>query len=303
MQYFPLFVDTTELKVLVVGGGEVASRKLDLLTRTRAEIRVISPEVSGDILAYETSGRIGLWRRGATEADIQDWDLIYLATADDRLNAELAALARTRGIWVNVVDSPQHCRFITPSIVDRGRLVVAISTAGAAPVFARDIRARLETWLPQSLAPLFDFVAARRDEVQARLSSTKLRRLFWETFFKLNGDRFDAATAEHYQDAFLDLTPGGEILLLDAHTRVDLLPLAAMPLLQRLDWVLSPGSLPLELTELLRRDAGRRELPGLSEITRLYEQGGRLLIYADSDKIAQLEAHFPMAKHLRGGSL
>ena len=303
MQYFPLFVDTVNLNVLLVGAGDVASRKLALLTRTEANIHVIAPQVNAEVQHYADADRILLSVRDVAHADIQNYDLVYLATANDYLNAELATLATARGIWVNAVDNPAFCRFITPSIVDRGRLVVAISTAGAAPVFARTIRSRLEASLPQSLKPLFDFVADRRVEVQQRLDSISTRRLFWERFFDTNGDRFDNRTLEHYQNAFDSLVSRGEILLLDDSTQVDLLPLAAMPLLQRLDWIYSQDKLSTELTELVRRDANRAELPSLSEVSKAYEQGMRLLLIADTSKINQLKAHFPMAKHLRPGAI
>ncbi|ABM24367.1 bifunctional precorrin-2 dehydrogenase/sirohydrochlorin ferrochelatase [Shewanella putrefaciens] len=303
MQYFPLFIDTINLNVLLVGAGEVASRKLALLTRTEANIHVIAPQVNTEVQRYAETGRILLSVREVVHADIQNYDLVYLATANDSLNAELATLATARGIWVNAVDNPAFCRFITPSIVDRGRLVVAISTAGAAPVFARTVRSRLEASLPQSLKPLFDFVADRRIEVQDRLKSTAERRLFWERFFETNGDRFDSWTLERYHNAFNHLLSRGEILLIEDVVQVDLLPIAAMPLLQRLDWIYSQGALSEALAELVRRDASRGELPALSELSKAYEQGTRMLLVADIQKINQLKAHFPMAKHLRPGAI
>lgn len=303
MQYFPLFIDTINLNVLLVGAGEVASRKLALLTRTEANIHVIAPQVNTEVQRYAETGRILLSVREVVHADIQNYDLVYLATANDSLNAELATLATARGIWVNAVDNPAFCRFITPSIVDRGRLVVAISTAGAAPVFARTVRSRLEASLPQSLKPLFDFVADRRIEVQDRLKSTAERRLFWERFFETNGDRFDCWTLERYHNAFNHLLSRGEILLIEDAVQVDLLPIAAMPLLQRLDWIYSQGALSEALAELVRRDASRGELPALSELSKAYEQGTRMLLVADIQKINQLKAHFPMAKHLRPGAI
>lgn len=303
MQYFPLFIDTINLNVLLVGAGEVASRKLALLTRTEANIHVIAPQVNTEVQRYAETGRILLSVREVVHADIQNYDLVYLATANDSLNAELATLATARGIWVNAVDNPAFCRFITPSIVDRGRLVVAISTAGVAPVFARTVRSRLEASLPQSLKPLFDFVADRRIEVQDRLKSTAERRLFWERFFETNGDRFDSWTLERYHNAFNHLLSRGEILLIEDAVQVDLLPIAAMPLLQRLDWIYSQGALSEALAELVRRDASRGELPALSELSKAYEQGTRMLLVADIQKINQLKAHFPMAKHLRPGAI
>jgi precorrin-2 dehydrogenase/sirohydrochlorin ferrochelatase len=236
-------------------------------------------------------------------ADIQNYDLVYLATADDSLNAEYASLATDRGIWVNAVDNPAFCRFITPSIVDRGRLVVAISTAGAAPVFARTIRSRLEVSLPRSLTPLFDFVADKRLEVQDKLESIATRRLFWERFFDTNGDRFDSRTLAHYQNAYENLVSRGEILLMDESTRAELLPIAVMPLLQGLDWIFSQNDLSVELAELVRRDANRAELPALSQLSQYYEQGMRVLLVADSHRIGLLKAHFPMAKHVRPGAI
>jgi len=98
MQYFPLFIDTVNLNVLLVGAGDVASRKLALLTRTEANIHVIAPEVNSEVQAYADKGRILLSQRSVVQADIQNYDLIYLATANDKLNSELATLATERGI-------------------------------------------------------------------------------------------------------------------------------------------------------------------------------------------------------------
>lgn len=303
MQYFPLFVDTKGLRVLIVGAGEVASRKLDLLARTEADIAVIAPEISDDIQRYAERKRVRVYQRDVQDADVHNVDVIYLATANDSLNADLATLASERGIWANVVDNPAFCRFITPSIVDRGRLVVAISTAGAAPVFARTIRSKLESLLPTSLKPLFDFVAERREEVQTKLDTTKARRLFWEAFFNLNGDKFDTDTLEHYQNAYLQLRAKGEILLMDNETSPQLLPIAAMPLLQRVDAVYSDIDLPETLSELLRRDASKVAMVSLSQLASGYDSGERVFIYADKTQIGTLKAHFPMAKHLRAGAL
>ncbi|EDQ01476.1 precorrin-2 dehydrogenase/sirohydrochlorin ferrochelatase family protein [Shewanella benthica] len=303
MQYFPLFVDTSKLKVLLVGAGDVASRKLALLARTYAEIVVIATDISAEVSKRAQQGRITLVKRAVVPEDITGFDLIYLATADDKLNAKFASIADERGIWVNVVDSPELCRFITPSIVDRGRLQIAISTAGAAPVFARELRARLESWLPLSLSPLFDFVAAKRKEVQQRLPEFKQRKLFWEHFFRANGDNFDDETPVHYDNGFQGLSIGGEILLMDDETQASLLPIAAMPLMQKLDHIFSLESLPFMLNEFIRRDAQRGKLPSLSELSKLYQGGQRCLVYADNETITQFKAHFPMAKHLRAGKI
>jgi len=303
MQYFPLFVDTAKLKVLLVGAGEVASRKLTLLARTEAEIVVIANDISDEVAQWAEQGRIKLIHRSVLTTDIQGVDLIYLATADEKLNAELASVADGLGIWVNVVDSPSLCRFITPSIIDRGRLQIAISTAGAAPVFARELRARLESWLPQSLSPLFDFVASKRKDVQQRLPDFKQRKLFWEHFFKANGDKFDIDTSVHYESGFDNLSINGEILLIDTETQAALLPIAALPLMQKLDFIFCSDELPFTLNEFIRRDAERGGLPSFSELSKRYEAGQRSLIYADKERVNQFKAYFPMAKHLKTGEI
>ncbi|WP_445945130.1 precorrin-2 dehydrogenase/sirohydrochlorin ferrochelatase family protein [Shewanella sp.] len=307
MQYFPLFVDTKALSVLIVGAGEVASRKLALLARTEAIISIIAPVTTAEVDGFEAKGRINVMRRGASLEDMQGFDLIYLATADEQLNIDLAGAATQAGIWCNVVDNPKYCRFITPSIIDRGRLVVAISTAGAAPVFARSLRARLESWLPQSLAPLFDFVAQNRDKVQQNVVDAKDRRVLWEQFFELNGDRWDKNTQAHFQQAMAvsqtKTQCQGMLLLLDNHIAAQWLPLGVMPLFSQLDCIYSDITIAFELNELLRRDAERKAIPSFEQIRLNLARGERMLIVAGKAELAVLNAEFPQAQCIKAGSL
>ncbi|MDR8524353.1 precorrin-2 dehydrogenase/sirohydrochlorin ferrochelatase family protein [Shewanella fidelis] len=302
MQYFPLFVDTQSLQVLVIGAGDVASRKLDLLCRTQAQIKVIALDVCQDTQAYVDAGRISLEKRSVTQTDIQDCDLLYLCTANTELNEQLAVVAKQQGIWANVVDNPKFCRFITPSIVDRGRLQIAISTAGAAPVYARELRARLESWLPQSITPLFDFIAERRTEVQQRLPIFKQRRVFWEKFFQRNDTRFDDYTEKHYQSSFEMEHQRGELLLIDADTDASLLPIGAMPYLQKIEVAYTRLTIPFALNELLRRDANVSDDFDEASIEQLLAQGESCLIFGDIDEISHYVKLFPNAKYLKAGS-
>ncbi|QSX32432.1 bifunctional precorrin-2 dehydrogenase/sirohydrochlorin ferrochelatase [Shewanella avicenniae] len=303
MQYFPLFLNTQQLRVLVIGAGDVACRKLDLLCRTDAIIEVIAPEVSAGVLAYAQAGRIALAQRRVTETDLHQRELVYIATADQTLNLELARLAKALGALVNVVDTPSACDFITPSIVDRGRLVVAISTAGAAPVFARDIRAKLEAMLPVSLAPLFDFIAEKRTEVQQRISSGAERRRFWERFFAANGEHFDGHTLQKYQQSFAADISHGELLLVCEDCPAELLPLAALPLMQRIDAVVSLAPIPDPIAELMRRDAERLPMLTNSELLQAREHGKKLLLVLPAADVDRLKIAFPFAKHLRPGAI
>lgn len=302
MQYFPLFVDTQALSVLVVGAGEVASRKLALLARTEASLHVIAPDVTQAVISLETTGRITLKRRCVLPQDMANFDLIYLATADEALNIQMAKLATAAGIWVNVVDNPKFCRFITPSIIDRDKLVVAISTAGAAPVFARSLRARLEALLPQSLGPLFDFVATKRDEVQQKVPSAQGRRRFWEQFFSINGDKCDADTASHFDQSFDLGDKQGSLLLLDENTLADLLPLGVMPMFSKLDCIYAPKAITFELNELLRRDAERSDEINPEHLAKQWALGEQMLVISDNTQLLSLKAHFPAAQHIISGS-
>ncbi|MCL1075199.1 siroheme synthase [Shewanella dokdonensis] len=304
MRYFPLFVDTSNLSVLLVGAGEVASRKLDLLARSEAEIHVIAPQVCDAITAYADRGRIMLSCRTVTAADLQEADLVYIATADRQLNQQLAELARAEGAMVNVVDDPDNCDFITPSLVDRGQLVVAISTNGAAPVFAKDIRGKLEALLPSSLAPLMDFIADKRAEVQQQLPNAHQRRRFWERFLQTNGERFDGLTRTRYQQCFTDAESAGELLLLQQDVAPQLLPIAVIPWLQRVDMVVMDEMVAPAQLELLRRDATRVYSPlADSDLLSNWELGQWLLRITDATEIQRLKAAFPFAKHLQPGAI
>ncbi|WP_394200978.1 bifunctional precorrin-2 dehydrogenase/sirohydrochlorin ferrochelatase [Shewanella waksmanii] len=303
MQYFPLFVDTQSLSVVIVGAGDVASRKLDLLCRTQAAIVVIAPEVSHEVQSYADQGRIVLHRRGVEPSDIQGIDLLYMATADEALNQHYAELAKEQGLWVNVVDSPALCRFITPSIVDRGKLVVAISTAGAAPVFARDLRAKLESLLAPSITPLFDFIASKRADVQQRLPIFKQRKLFWERFFDLNGERFDDKTLTVYEQCFLNINSSGTLWLLDEAISPQMLPIAVMPDLQKIDSVMHETGVNPSLQELLRRDAERLDYHQCTDLNKHLSQGDKVLVVAATSTIEQLSADHPDALLIQGGAI
>lgn len=303
MQYLPLCLDTNGCRILIIGAGEVASRKLELLTRTQAYIHIIGLAISSAVAQFTERDNIKISERAVTEEDINDIDLLYIATSDKKLNAQLYELANSKNILCNVVDDPDLCDFITPSIIDRGRLQVAITTSGAAPVLARELRANIETILAYSLSPLLDFVASKRAEVQQRLTTVKLRRIFWERFFKLNGHRFDSHSHEHYQQAFELESLSGELLLVSEGTIPTLLPIAALSLLQKIDIIYSEQTIPFELNELIRRDAQRDKIAEFSVISNELLDGKHCLIYCDDQLINQLKAYFPSAKHIKPGAL
>ena len=144
MRYFPIFFDLDGRDVLIVGGGEKALQKLRLLAKTTARLKIVAADVSEDITAAGVT-TLTVERHAFTEADLDGAALVFAASDDPELDARVAAAARARGLPVNVVDGPSQSNFIMPAIVDRDPVVVAIGTEGAAPILAREIKAKIES--------------------------------------------------------------------------------------------------------------------------------------------------------------
>lgn len=178
MDFLPIFVNIRHQPCLVVGGGEVAARKVSLLLSAGATVTVVSPQLSHELADMLTAGKITHLPRNFENADIQQPVLVIAATDDRAVNENVSALARARGIPVNVVDNPGLCSFIMPSIVDRSPLQIAISTGGASPVLARMIRTKLEGCIPAAYGRLGALVDRFRDQVKARFSNVNQRRMF-----------------------------------------------------------------------------------------------------------------------------
>ncbi len=144
MAYIPIFLDVTGRECVVVGGGEVAARKVESILEAGARVTVVSPHLSPILESLAASGSVTHLARNYQRGDIRGCVLVYAATDDPKLHRELAAEARALGIPVNVVDVPELCTFIAPAVVKRGELQIAISTGGASPAFAARLRRTLE---------------------------------------------------------------------------------------------------------------------------------------------------------------
>ena len=178
MDYLPLFADLSGRPVLVVGGGDIAARKIELLRRARARVQIASRELCPELQALPDKQELE-WV--ATEFDPSQLDGVFLviaATDDNHLNTQVFEAANARHKLVNVVDDQPKCTFIFPSIVDRSPLVVAISSSGTAPVLARMVREKIETLLPASLGHMAEVAGLWRDKVKQRYSRMSDRRRF-----------------------------------------------------------------------------------------------------------------------------
>ncbi|WP_341963493.1 siroheme synthase CysG [Pseudomonas sp. RC10] len=265
MEFLPLFHNLRGARVLVVGGGEIALRKSRLLADAGAVLRVVAPEIGTELRELIDSSGGEQILRGYDEADVNGCVLIIAATDDEPLNAQVSADARQRGVPVNVVDAPALCSVIFPAIVDRSPLVIAVSSGGDAPVLARLIRAKLESWIPPTYGHLAGLAARFRHQVKNLFPNVQQRRAFWEDVFQGPiADRQLAgqgAEAERLLQAKIDgeaPSASGEVYLVGAGPGdPDLLTFKALRLMQQADVVLYDRLVAPAILELCRRDADR----------------------------------------------
>jgi precorrin-2 dehydrogenase/sirohydrochlorin ferrochelatase len=167
MAYIPIFLDVTGRQCVVVGGGEVAARKVESILEAGAHVTVVSPSLSPPMEAIVASGLVTHLARNYERGDIRGCVLVYAATDDPKLHRELAAEARALGIPVNVVDVPELCTFIAPAVVKRGALQIAISTGGASPALAARLRRNLEDQFGDEYARTLEVLLAARRRLHA----------------------------------------------------------------------------------------------------------------------------------------
>ncbi|MEL6753405.1 MAG: bifunctional precorrin-2 dehydrogenase/sirohydrochlorin ferrochelatase, partial [Pseudomonadota bacterium] len=168
MKVFPAFFGMEDAHVVIFGSGEEALRKVRLVAKTPAEIRIVAGAIEPD-MAAEFGDRVVLHAPEDAADALKDAAFTIVALADD-VDAEAAiALARRMGVPVNAVDRPEHCDFTVPSILDRGDIVAAVATGGAAPVLAKSVRTRLETLMPKGIGELAALAKSLRPDVSAKL--------------------------------------------------------------------------------------------------------------------------------------
>jgi uroporphyrin-III C-methyltransferase/precorrin-2 dehydrogenase/sirohydrochlorin ferrochelatase len=267
LNYFPVFFDLTALKVLVVGGGEVALRKVALLERSGALITLVAPEVLPELRERAAAGKINLAVREFVPDDLDGARLVIVATSRRAVNRWIASLSEARSIPVNVVDDREASRFIVPAIIDRDPVLVAISTGGASPVLARRLRERLEALLPKKIGELALWLRALRHSARRRLANTDERRRFFENIVDgpaarrfIDGDAHGAQRIAQQLLAKTSTAPrsAGDVTLVGAGPGdPELLTLKALRALQDADVILHDRLVPEGLLDMARRDAAR----------------------------------------------
>lgn len=260
MRYFPIFVDLQDRRVVVVGGGEEATRKIRLLLKTGATIQVIAPELHPELTV---NARIVWLSKQFDPALLDGAALVY--SADKDLNQTVSAAAQARGIPVNAVDEAHISTFIVPSIVDRDPVVVAIGTEGTAPVLAQGIRAKVDAMLPHSLGQLASRAQSLREKVASLVPAGNRRRAFWQSFFfgapraALDGGDEVAFELALHDAIHSEAKPAeGRVSLVGAGPGdPELLTLKAHRKLQEADVIVYDRLVSPGILELARRDAVR----------------------------------------------
>jgi uroporphyrin-III C-methyltransferase/precorrin-2 dehydrogenase/sirohydrochlorin ferrochelatase len=267
MNYFPVFFDLTAQRVLVVGGGEVALRKVVLLERSGASVYLVAPEVLPELKERAAAGLLNLAIRDFVPEDLEGARLVIVATSRRAVNRWIASLSEARGIPVNVVDDREASRFIVPAVIDRDPVLVAISTGGASPVLARRLRERLEAAIPKKIGDLAFWLRTLRHAARRRLRNTDERRRFFETVVDgaaarrfIEGDTHGAQAIAQQLLARSSAAPKaqGEVTLVGAGPGdPELLTLKALRALQDADVILHDRLVPEAVLDMARRDAAR----------------------------------------------
>lgn len=263
MQHFPIFLDTRGQRVVLCGGGEAALAKLRLLMKTEAALHVYAPAPLPAIERLGAEGRLTLHRRAPRAGDFAGARLAYAASEAPAEDARVKALAEAEGALVNVVDDLHRSQFITPAIVDRDPVTVAIGTEGAAPVLARAIKRDLESRLPASLGLLTRIGKGFRKAADA-LPMGRKRRDFWADYYFDKGPKalvqgedgaraaLPALLARHLSQA----PEPGEVAFVGAGPGdPELLTLAARRALDEADVIIHDRLVSPEILELARREA------------------------------------------------
>jgi len=263
MKHFPIFLNIETATIVLSGGGEAALAKLRLLLKTEAKIMVFAPNPAPDIMGWAVDGRLTLIERALQPGDVSGAALFYAADEDSAEDARTAAIARAEGALVNIVDNLEDSQFITPAIVDRDPVTVAIGTEGAAPVLARAIKRDLEEKLSPSLGRLARIGKAFRPLAE-RLPFGRARRAFWADYYFNAGPRVaiqpDAAVSAELETLLemhlnADGTPGHVDFVGAGPGDPELLTLKARAALDAADVVIHDRLVTPEILELARREA------------------------------------------------
>ena len=264
MQALPIFFNIKNRQCVVIGGGDVAMRKVSMLLKASAAITLYSPDICHELQDLVDAKKINYVQTNFEKNQLLGACMVIAATDDEAVNTAVSIAAKAQNIPVNVVDAPDLCTFTMGSIIDRSPVVIAISSEGNAPVLARYIRAKIETMLPATYGRIADIAGEFREQVKAKFGTTQARRIFWEGILQgpvvervLSGQ--EQAARELLQSILNDTDATankGEVFLVGGGPGdPDLLTFRALRLMQQCDVCVYDKLVSPEVMELVRRDA------------------------------------------------
>jgi len=264
MDYFPVFIKLREQPCLIVGAGEIAARKIELLLKADAKISILAKASSPQVTELVAKHKLVYLEKAFEPEDLNGYKWVVSATDDRASNELVAKSAMARDIQVNVVDSPDLCTFIFPAIIDRSPIVAAVSSGGAAPVLARLLRAKIETVIPPAYGMLAGLAEKFRLAVKQTIKEPANRRIFWENNFQGSVAELVFSGKLHEAEQQLEQNLSkyeqgincGEVYLIGAGPGApDLLTFRALRLMQQADVVVYDRLVSPEILELARRDS------------------------------------------------
>ncbi len=293
MKYFPVFLDGSKINAMVIGGGDVAARKIELLLKTTTNITIMAECVTEGVERLIKENQLNWLKHNYKAGLLTKITLVIAATDNTDVNEQVYHEAVEFNILANVVDQPALCTYITPAIIDRSPMIIALSSSGSAPILIRMLREQIEKILPQGYGRLADFSLKFRDHVKARIKGIRNRRTFWENTLRgsIGQALLDGKHQEAEQLLIMSLKekispPEGEIIFIQTlEGNPDNLTLKAHRALQFADAVFYDDEVNIELIEYVRRDAEKYPQSVNSTIMLNYQhalelaQKGQQVIY------------------------
>ncbi|TLU59945.1 hypothetical protein FE810_16520 [Thalassotalea litorea] len=293
MQYFPIFLDADKLTAVIIGGGSVAARKLELVCKTAAKVIVVSPQINQTVKTLIDRHDIQWHQVQYDKTLIQHANLVIAATNDGKTNAQISADANALNILVNVVDSPELCTYITPAIIDRDPMLIALSSSGSAPILLQMLKSQIEQTLPSHYGKLAQFCGENRRQVQALINDFASRKSFWQETLtgKIAELIFDDETTAAQQlfkeqlSEYQQHKPhqvGQLSIVVTQDNNPDLLTLSAYQALQIADVVYLEPHLSQNFYEFARRDSEKAPAFDLAALHSDIESGQRVVVITDN---------------------
>ena len=314
MKYFPIFLNAKNINAMIIGGGDVAARKIELLLKSTDQITIMSSELSPSVCALIKKHQLTWLTHQYRPGLLTDKNLVIAATDSSKVNELVYKEASELKLLINVVDQPELCSYITPAIIDRSPMIIALSSSGSAPILIRMLREQIEKVLPNNYGLLADFSLKFRDHVKARIKGIRNRRTFWENTLRGSiGQKIligDTITAE--QQLFTSLkteisAPVGEITFIHSQEGdPDNLTLKAHRELQFADAVFYDEEINLDLIEYVRRDADKYPQSIASSILinyqhaiELAERGQKVIYFLNGNEPLPENAALSMSKVMK----